>query len=972
MGLQSGLLGLVSLIIIISITFYGINQVRHLQSDYQEKLKDIASQVNASQKYQARMDRKNQNNMENANHLMESIKGGYANKTELSKKIDTQQMQVGNMIKADKHATELNGNMLLTAAASRYTRNDNNNAEISNDLGVNKQLMIMGNSSGGTADRKIGIMNKLDVNGGLEVDLDSTSFEVTGRDLVSVGDSSAWMRKDGYVFGKNMIDSKDVMGETLKAGQTEFAKDGTLKASNNVRAFGQMAGSQITGRKTVSVGNAEMSDLGNVKGRQLCMDGVCLLASDINYMKANSNPKDCLVGEWTDWGGCNKPCGNGMQFRWRNVLRPAEYDGLACPHLSEQKPCNLGTCLTSEPVYPAVDCVLSDWSAWDACSKTCGGGTQKRTKTILQPSENAGIPCPTLAELKQERPCNPDACPPPPVPRDCVLSDWSEYSACSAPCGGGKKTKTRTILQIAANGGLACPPESDLRFDADCNTDACVMSKLAVAVNTEWSVIQFKNLPSITTSGEWFVVFTTVNNAGNLVKVGMTTILKRVGSSTLSAGMGYTNLNQWNNQRAVFDASYVFKSVEFWSVNPATGALVDVPFNSFVLSVDNFDTGIDCMLNWSAWGSCSVTCGGGTRTRTATVIKNGSGIGSVCPTSLTQSDPCNTQPCNTTSFTYTINTEFSVIRFANLPSITTTAEWYIAFSNINGGTLTRVGTTTVTKRLNGSYALSAGMGFTNLNQWNNQTVYFDASYVFNTVEFWSYSATSGVVSIPLNSFQLSSTNFTTGIDCVLQWPDWSACSVSCGGGTQTRTATVIKNGSGIGTTCPAITQTQPCNKTACPIYFIKGNFSAYQNLLYYKFANPISPSTITIGGFPHWFINHYTRNGANTVTVTPDWTPTLRSVFWYRGRIMLFSNNNILAEIQMPIPLDSSATFASYQYVFNNSINISYYTSVLGYQITHIGILLEVQDNGVNTVIYNLDYAGNFAFDLTTLTVTTA
>lgn len=46
---------------------------------------------------------------------------------------------------------------------------------------------------------------------------------------------------------------------------------------------------------------------------------------------------------------------------------------------------------------------------------------------------------------------------------DCQLSDWSQ---CSAICGGG--TQTRTIIQEPQNGGLACGP-----LTQSCNTDPC-------------------------------------------------------------------------------------------------------------------------------------------------------------------------------------------------------------------------------------------------------------------------------------------------------------------------------------------------------------------------------------------------------------------------------------------------------------------------------------------------------------------
>ena len=44
---------------------------------------------------------------------------------------------------------------------------------------------------------------------------------------------------------------------------------------------------------------------------------------------------------------------------------------------------------------------------------------------------------------------------PPPVP--CVVSAWSEWSACSRPCGGGEQSRTRTVVRAPASGGADCP-----------------------------------------------------------------------------------------------------------------------------------------------------------------------------------------------------------------------------------------------------------------------------------------------------------------------------------------------------------------------------------------------------------------------------------------------------------------------------------------------------------------------------------
>ena len=63
-----------------------------------------------------------------------------------------------------------------------------------------------------------------------------------------------------------------------------------------------------------------------------------------------------------------------------------------------------------------------------------------------------------------------------PMPRDCVVSAWGQYGACSKPCANGypavpgNQVRTRTVVYPARRGGIECPVLSDTRT---CNPIPC-------------------------------------------------------------------------------------------------------------------------------------------------------------------------------------------------------------------------------------------------------------------------------------------------------------------------------------------------------------------------------------------------------------------------------------------------------------------------------------------------------------------
>jgi hypothetical protein len=162
-------------------------------------------------------------------------------------------------------------------------------------------------------------------------------------------------------------------------------------------------------------------------------------------------PIDCKVSDWSNWSNCSVSCGGGTQERTRSIITMPRGNGVACPILKDTRACNTDVC--------PVDCQVSDWSNWGTCTKSCGGGLQERTRSIITPTRGAGIACP---ELKQTKDCNTDVC-----SVDCQVSDWSNWSACPAPCGGTQERR-RSIITQQKGTGNQCPELTEIKKCVEC------------------------------------------------------------------------------------------------------------------------------------------------------------------------------------------------------------------------------------------------------------------------------------------------------------------------------------------------------------------------------------------------------------------------------------------------------------------------------------------------------------------------
>jgi len=106
------------------------------------------------------------------------------------------------------------------------------------------------------------------------------------------------------------------------------------------------------------------------------------------------------------------------------------------------------------------------WGAWSECSESCGGGVLKRSRQCDSPApQNGGADC--EGEGDEEQACNEDPC-----PVNGMWSEWSAYGDCSASCGEGVESRTRTCTNPAPEfGGEDCAGETS--ESRGCNNGPC-------------------------------------------------------------------------------------------------------------------------------------------------------------------------------------------------------------------------------------------------------------------------------------------------------------------------------------------------------------------------------------------------------------------------------------------------------------------------------------------------------------------
>jgi hypothetical protein len=482
-------------------------------------------------------------------------------------------------------------------------------------------------------------------------------------------------------------------------------------------------------------------------------------------------PRDCTTSTWTEWTDCTKTCGSGTQKQTRTQLSAASFQGNC--QLEKTRACNTDCCVQNE---------VGHFSEWSDCSKTCGDAVRTRNwNTDIEPScdGSAAVTDPSLLTQR----CDFAECDSP-----CVYGDWTDSSPCSASCGNGEKTQTRDVSVMGA--GIHrdnCVTTQKIQ----CNPNPCPSD----CVVSEWDYEVWSDAPC------------------------------SAPCVTYTQGANITTLGPYGTKRRTRTVTS----------NPIFGGKACPGLDDERVCGDHFCP-YHCVFElWGTWKSptdpsktCSETCGSGVQKRTRVITYQAKHGGSECPATA-ETQECNAHCCAKAQ----VASNFSA--------------WGQCSRSCEYGTQSRY-RTQISPASCGGEPVSGHWSETRLcnhhccpkdavasEDWSAPSACSkscnkageDTGTITRTKTPIRLAECGGKPMPLLVDTQVCPENLCpVHADC--QWGNYTACSASCGTGVKTRTSIVISHALDGGWDCPA-PQTINCNEHLCPTDCVVSSWSNWDS-----------------------------------------------------------------------------------------------------------------------------------------------
>ena len=425
-------------------------------------------------------------------------------------------------------------------------------------------------------------------------------------------------------------------------------------------------------------------------------------------------PHECVVSEWSMWSPCSKTCSGGIRKRNRQVLAYG-VTNCSATELQEVESCNEEINCTSYEMY---------YGKWSKCSSEvplnvstsyCTNGTQTRTVTCK--IGNATVTCPAYFGRDTSRQCTD-------CRNNCIKSQWY-YTPCSVTCGnGGYRLKYRIVLWQGED--EPCTNIDD--YGKEAIYEVC--PTMPSCQNHTWF------------TSRWSKCYLPINEA---------------------CGIGYKN----RSVRCVNSSNHEVE--DFYCIQSHLHK--HTTFRECITPCHD-----QCILKtWSKFGPCSKSCGDspGTRSRVRSVILPLGAKGTVdknCPEmkgrSLVEERQCDVLKC--TYYQWTVS------------------GWSSCITKSSCGAGTQMRTVAC------------------------------ASITTNSTVFVRSSLCEQNSSTPVN---VKNCSIECPIDCIAsEWSNWESSSAECGIGSTTRYRTVLHAPNALGRPCPGLQQTTTCMQRSCGEY----------------------------------------------------------------------------------------------------------------------------------------------------------